>query len=171
MVCSMPGFPILHCLPEFAQTHIQWFSDAIQPFHSLWPPSPPVLNPSQHQGLFQWVSSHIRWSKTWSFSFSTSPSKGYSGLIFFRIGWFGLCAVQGILKSVLQYHILKASILWHSAFFTVQFAHLYVAAGKIIPLTILNMLSRFVIAFLPRSKHLLISWLQSPSTVILKPRK
>ena len=92
-------------------------------------------------------------------------------MIFFRIGWFDLLAVHGILKSVLQYHSLKASILWHSAFLTVQFSHLYIAAGKTIPLTILNMLSRFVIAFLPRSKRLLISWLQSLSAVILGSNK
>ena len=117
---------------------------------------------------------HIRWPKYWSFSFSISPSNEYSGLIAFRIDWFDLLAVQGTLKSLLQHHSSKASVLWCSAFFMVQLSKLYMTTGKIIALTIqtfvgkvmsllLNMLSRFVIAFIPRSKLLLISWLQSPS--------
>ena len=125
---------------------------------------------------------HLRWPKYWSFSFSISPSNEYSGLIYFRIDWFGLLAVQGTLKSVLQHHNSKASILQHSDFFTVQLSHPYMTTGKIIALTIwtfvgkviaqlFSMLSRFIIAFLPRSKRLLISWLQSLSTVILEPRK
>ena len=124
----------------------------------------------------------IRWPKYWSFSFSISPSNEYSGIIYFRIDWFDLLAVQGTIKSLLEHHSLKASILQCSAFFIVQLSHPYITTGKIIALTIqtfvskvmslfLNMLSRFVIAFLPRSKHLLISWLQSPSTVVLEPRK
>ena len=124
----------------------------------------------------------IRWSKYWSFSFTTCPSNEYSGLISFRIDWFYTLAVQGILKSLLQLHSSKASILQHSAFFMVQLSHRYTTTGKTIALTIqtfvckamsllFNMLSRFVIAFLPRSKHLLISWLQSPSAVILEPRE
>ena len=114
---------------------------------------------------------HIRWPKYWSFSFSISPSNEYSGLICFRIDWFDLFAVQGTLKSLLQHHNSKASILPHSAFFTVQLSHLYMTTGKTIALTrlifvgtvmslLFNMLSRFVRAFLPRSKRLLISWLQ-----------
>ena len=112
----------------------------------------------------------IRWPKYWSFSFSISPSNEYSGLISFRIDWLDLLAVQGTLKSLLQHHSSKASILWCSAFFIVQFLHPYMTTGKTIALTrqtfvgkvrslLFNMLSRFVITFLPRSKHLLISWL------------
>ena len=125
---------------------------------------------------------HIRWPKYLSFSFSISSSNEYSGLISFRIDWLDLFAVQGTLKSLLQHHSSKASILQHSAFFLVQLSHPYMTTGKTIALTrrtfvgkvmslLLNMLSRFVITFLPRSKHLLISWLQSPSAVILKPQK
>ena len=124
----------------------------------------------------------IRWLKYWSFSFSVSPSNEYSGLISFRIDWLDLLVVQGILKSLLQHHSSKASILWHSASFMVQLSHPYVTTGKTIALTrqtfvgkvmslLFNMLSRLVIAFLPRRKHLLISWLQSPSAVILEPPK
>ena len=124
----------------------------------------------------------IRWPKYWSLSFSISPSNEYSGLISFRIDWFDLLAVQGTLKSLLQYHSLKASILRHSAFFMVQLSHPYVTTGKTLALTrrtfdckvmslLFNTLSRFVTAFLPSSKCLLISWLQSPSAVILEPKK
>ena len=116
------------------------------------------------------------------FSFSISPSKEHPGLISFRMDWLDLLAVQGTLKSLLQHHSSKASILWCSAFFTVQLSHPYTTTGKTIALTrqtfvgnaipqLFNMLSRLVITFLPRSKHLLISWLQSPSAVILEPRK
>ena len=125
---------------------------------------------------------HIRWPKYWSFSFNISPSNEYSGLISFRMDWLDLLAVQGTLKSLLQYHSSKASILWCSAFFRVQLSHAYVTTGKIVALTrrtlvgkvmslLFNMLSRLVITFLPRSKCHLISWLQSPSAVILKPKK
>ena len=125
---------------------------------------------------------HIRWPKYWSFSFSISPSNEYSGLISFRIVWLDLFAVQGALKSILQHHSSKASILWHSAFFIVQLSHPYMNTGKTIALTrwtsvgkvmslLFNLLSRLVKAFLPRSKCLLISWLQSPSAVILEPQK
>ena len=124
----------------------------------------------------------IRWPKYWNFNFNISPSNEYSGLISFRINYFDLLAVQGTLKSLLQRHSLKASILWHSAFFIVQLSHPYTTIGKTIALTrwtfvgkiislFFNMLSRLVIAFLPRSKCLLISWLQSPSAVILEPKK
>ena len=112
----------------------------------------------------------IRWPKYWSFNFSISPSNEYSGPISFRMDWLDLLAVQGTLKSLLQHHNSKASSLQHSAFFIVQFSHPYMTAGKTMSL-LLNMLSRLVITFLLRSKRLLISWLQSPSAVILEPPK
>ena len=109
-----------------AQTHVHWVNDAIQPSHPLSPASLPAFNPSQHHGLFQWSDSpHIRWPKYCSFSFSISPSNGYSGLISFRIDWLDLLAVQGTLKSFLQHHSSKASILLRSAFFMVQLLHPY----------------------------------------------
>ena len=125
---------------------------------------------------------HIRWPKYWSFSFSISPSNEYSGLISFRIDWLDLLAVQGTLKNLLQHHRSRTSILQCSAFFIVQLSYTYMTTGKTIALTrwtfvaklmslLFNMLSRLVITFLPRSKHLLISWLQSPSAVILEPQK
>ena len=125
---------------------------------------------------------HIRWPKYWSFSFSISPSNEYSRLISFRVDWLNLFAVQGILKSLLQHHSSKASILQHSAFFSVQLSHTYMTTGQNIALTrwtfvgkvvslLFNILSRLVITFLPRSKHLLISCLQSPSAVILELTK
>ena len=124
----------------------------------------------------------IRWPKYWSFSFNISPSNEYSGLISFRMDWLDLLAVQGIPKGLLQHHSSKASILQCSAFFIVQLSHLYMTTGKTIALTrqtfvgkvmslLFNMLSRLAVTFLPRSKHLLISWLQPPSAVILEPRK
>ena len=124
----------------------------------------------------------IRWLKYWSFSFNISPSNEHPGLISFRMDWLNLLAVQGTLKSLLQHHSSKASILWCSAFFIVQLSHPYMTTGKTIALTrwtfvdkvmslLLNMLSRLVIMFIPRSKRLLISWLQSPSAVILEPPK
>ena len=124
----------------------------------------------------------MRWPRYWSFSFSISPSNEYSGPISFRIDGFHLLAIQGTLKSLLQHHTSKASILRRSTFFTVQLSHPYMTTGKTIALTrqtfvgkvmslLFNMLSRLVTAFLPRKKHLLISWLQSPSAVILKPKK
>ena len=124
----------------------------------------------------------IRWLKYWSFRFNISPSKEHPGLISFRMDWLDLLAVQGTLKSLLQHHSSKASILWRSAFLTVQLSHPYMTTGKIIALIrrtfvgkvmslLFNMLSRLVIPFLPRSKCLLISWLQSPSAVILEPPK
>ena len=125
---------------------------------------------------------HIRWPKYWNFSFNISPSNEYSGLISFRMDWLDLLAVQGTLKSLLQLHSSKASTLWRSAFFIVQLSHPYMSTGKTIALTrqsnvfvgkimslLFNMLSRLVIDFLPKSKHFLISWLQSPSAVILEP--
>ena len=124
----------------------------------------------------------IRWSKCWSFSFSISPSNEYSGLIFFRIDWFDLLGLHGTLKSLLQHHSSKASVLWRSAFFMVQLSYSYLTTGKTIAWTtwtfvcqvmslLFNTLSRFFIAFLPRSKHLLISWLHSPSAMILEHKK
>ena len=179
MDCSTPGFLIHHQLLELTQTHVHRDSDTIQPSHPLSFPSPPAFNHSQHQGLFQGVL-HIRWPKYWSFSFSISPPKEYSGLISFRMDWLDLLAVQGTLKSLLQHHNTKSSILWHSAFFIVQLSQPYMTTEKTIALTrqtfvgkvmslFFNMLSRFVIAFLPKGKRLLISWLQSPSAVILEP--
>ena len=133
--CSMPGFPVHHQLPELAQTHVHWVSDAIQQFQSLSSPSPSALNLSQHQGLFQWVSSSHQVAKYLNFSFSISPSSEYSGLISFMIDWFDLLAVQRILKSLLQYHSSKASVLRCSAFFIVQLSHPYLTTGKTIALT------------------------------------
>ena len=145
-------------------------------------PSPPALNLSQHQGTFDKPVLHIRWPNYCSFSFSISLSNEYSRLISFRIDWLDLLAVQGILKNLLQHHSIKASVLWCSVFFIVQLSHPYTTTGKTIDLTrwtivskimslIFNMLSRLVIAFLPRSGHLLISWLQSLSTEIWEPPK
>ena len=125
---------------------------------------------------------HVRWPKYWSFSFNISPSNEHPGLISFRMDWLDLLAVQGTLNSLLQHHSSKASILWCSAFFTVQLSHPHMTTGKTIALTrqtlvskvmslLLNMLSRLVITFLPRSKHLLISWLQSLSAVIVEPKE
>ena len=135
MDCSTT-FPVLQYLLEFAQTHVYHVRDAIQPSHPLLPPLLPALNLSQHQGLFQFVNSWHRCPKFWSFRFSISPSNEYSGLIFFRIEWLDLLASQGTLKSLLQHHISKASILQFSAFFMVQLSHLYMATEKTIALTI-----------------------------------
>ena len=140
---------------------------------------PPIL-PSIR--VFPQSTLHMRWPKYWSFSFSINPSKEHPGLISFRMDGLDLLAVQGTLKSLLQQHSSKASILRRSAFFTVQLSHPYMTTGKTIALTrrtlvgkvmslLLNILSRLVITFLPRSKRLLISWLQSPSAVILEPKK
>ena len=107
---STPGLPVLHQLPEFTQTHVHRVGDAIQPSHPLSSPSPPAPKPSQHQGLFQWVSSSHQVAKYWSFSFNNSPSNEYPGLISFRMDWLDLLAVQGTLKSLLQHHSSKASI-------------------------------------------------------------
>ena len=131
MDCSMPGLPVHYQLPELTQIHVHWVGDAIQPSHPLSSPSPPAFNLSQHQGLFQWVGSCIRWPKDWSFSFSVSPSNEYSGLISFRMDWLDLVAVQGTLKSLLQHHSSKASILWRSAFFIVQLSHPYMTTVQI----------------------------------------
>ena len=143
----------------------------------LLPPIPPSIRVFSNESTLR-----MRWPKYWSFSFSVIPSKDHPGLISFRMEWLELLVVQGTHKSLLQHHSSKASILWHSAFFTVQFSHPYMTTGKTITLTkqtfvgkvmslLFNMLSRLLITFLPRSKCLLISWLQSPSAVILEPKK
>ena len=165
-----PGLPVHHQLPEFTQTHVHQVGDTIQPSYPLSSPSPPAPNPSQHQGFSNVSTLRVKWPKYWSFSFSISPSSEHPRLISFRMDWLDLLAVQGTLKSLLQYHSSKVSILWCSAFFTVQLSHPYVTIGKTIALTrwtfvgkviylLLSMLSRLVITFLQRSKHLLISWL------------
>ena len=176
---SKPGLPVHHQLLEFTQTHVHWVGDAIQPSVG---PSPPAPNPSLHQVFSSESTLSMRWSEYWSFSFSVSPSSGRPGLISFRMDCLDLLAVQRTLKSLLQHHSSKASIFWRSAFFTVQLSHPYMTNGKTIALTrwtfvgkvmslLFNMLSRLVTTFLPRSKYLLISWLQSPSVVILEPPK
>ena len=135
MNCRTPGLPVHHKLPEFTQTHVHCVGDAIQSSHPLSSLSPPAPNPSQHQSLFQWVNSSHEVPKYWSFSFGISPSNEHPGLISFRMDWLDLLAVQGILKSFLQHHSSKASILRRSAFFTVQLSHPYVTTGKTIALT------------------------------------
>ena len=181
MDCSMPGFPVYHQLPETAQTHVHQVGDAIQPSHLLLSPSPPSIFPS----IRVFSSSQIfafRSPKYWHFTFSMSYSNEYSGLISFRMDWLDLLAVQRTLKSLLQHHSSKASVLQHSTFFMVQLSHPYMTIGKTIAWTrqtfvskvialLFNMPSMFVMAFLPRSKCLWISWLQSPSAVILEYQK
>ena len=127
---SMPGIPAHHQLVEFTQTHVHGVGDAIQPSHPLSSPSPPALNLSQHQSLFQWVNSSHEVTKYWSFGVSTTTSKELPGLVSFRMDWLDLLAVQGTLKSLLQHHSSKASILQLSAFFTVQLSHPYITTGK-----------------------------------------
>ena len=182
MNCSMPGLPVNHQLLESTQTHAHRVGDAIQPSHPLSSHSHPVPSPCQHQGITKESTLCMRWQKYWSFSFNISSSNEHPGLISFRMDWLDLLEVQGTLKSLLQHHCSKASIFRHSAFFIVQLSHPYMTTGNTIALTrwtfvgkvmslLFNMLSRLVITFLPRSKHLLISWLQSPSAVILEPLK
>ena len=170
MNCSMPGFPVHHQLRSLLK---------LMSIESVMPSNHPILCcpllllPSIFPSIRVFSNEsvlHIRWPKYWNFSFSISPSNEYSGLTSFRMGWFDILTVQRTLKSLLQYHSSKASILWHSAFFLVQLSHPYMTTGKTIGLTrwtfvgkvmslLFNMLSRLVIAFLQRSKHLLISWL------------
>ena len=159
--------------------------ELVMPFNHLILCPPLLLLPSVFPSIRVFSNEsalHIRWPKDWSFSFSISPSSEYSGLTSLRIDWLDLLAVQGTLKSLLQNHSSKASVIRCSAFFMAQLSHSYMTTGKTIALTrqifvgkvmslLFNMLSRLVIAFLPRSKLLLISWLQSPSTVILEPKK
>ena len=179
---SMPGLPVHHQLPESTQIHVHRVYEAIQPSHPLSSPSPPALNLSQHKGLFKWVSSSHQVAKILEFQLQHQSFQWKPRSDLLRMDWFDLIAVQGTLKSLFQHHSSKASILLHSAFFIVQFSHPYMTTGKTIALTrwtifgevmslLLNMLSRLVITFLPGSKCLLISCLQSPSAVILEPRK
>ena len=135
MDCSTPGFLVHHQLPELAQTHVHWVGDAIQRSHPLSSPSPPTFNLSQHQGVFKWVSSLHQVAKVLEFQPQHQPFCEYSGLISFRIDWLDLLAVQETLKSLLQHHSSKASILQCSAFFIVQPSHPYMTTGKIIALT------------------------------------
>ena len=156
MDCRMPGFPVLHQLPELTQTRVHWVGDATQPSCPLLSPCPPACNLSGIKIFSSESALHIRWPKYWSFSFSITPSNEYSGLISFRIDWLALLTVQATLKSLLQHHSSKASILRRSAFFTVQLSHPSMATGKSIALTrrtfvgkvmslLLNMLSRLVL--------------------------
>ena len=159
MDCSTPGFPVYHQLLEFTQTHVHWVGDAIQPLILCLPPL--LLLPSVFPRIMVFSNEsvlHIRWPKYWSFSFNISPSNEYSELISFRMDWLDLLAVQWTLKSLLQHHSSKASILWCSAFFIVQLSHPYMATGKTMVLTrrtfvdkvmslLFNMLSRLVITF------------------------
>ena len=135
MDCSSPGLPVHHQLLEFTQTHVHRVSDAIQPSDLLSSPSPLAPSTSQHQGLSNESTLRMRWQKYWSFSFSISRSNEHPGLISFRMDWLDLLAVQGTLKSLLQHHSAKASILQCSAFFTVQLSHPYMTTGKTVALT------------------------------------
>ena len=181
---SMPGLPVLEednswSLPKLMSIELVMPSNHLILGHPiLLPPSIfPSIRVFSNESVLR-----IRWPKYWSFSFNISPSNEHPGLISFSMDWLDLPAVQGTLKSFLQHHSSKAPILWCSVFFPAQLSHLYMTTGKIITLTrwtfvgkvmslLFNMLSRLVITFLPRSEHLLISWLQSPSAVILEPRK
>ena len=180
MDCSTPGFPIQHQ----PQSLLKLMSfQLVMPSNHLILCHPLLVLPSILPSIKVFYKEsvlHIRWQKYWNFSFNISASNEYSGLISFRIDWLGLLAVQETLKSLLQHHSSKASILQCSTFFMIQLSHPYMTTGKIIALTrqtivnkvtslLFNMLSRFLIAFLRRSKPLLISWLQSPSVVILEP--
>ena len=161
---STPGLPVHHHLPEFTKTHVHQVSDAIQPSHLLCRPLFLLLPIPPSIRVFSKESTLcMRWPKYWSFSFSISPSKEHPGLISFRMHWLDLLVVQGTLKSLLQHHSSKASILQHSAFFIVQLSHPYMTTGKTIALTrwifvgkvmslLLNMLSRLVMTFLPRKQ-------------------
>ena len=190
MDCSTPGLPVHHQLLEFTQTHVHWVGD---PSHIILCPTISSSHPAISFSVVSFSSRlqsfpasgsvfsnesalHIRWPKYWSFSLNIRSSSERSGLIF-RMDWLDLLAVQRTLRSRLQHHSTKASILWLSAFFIVQLSHPYLTTGKTVALTrwtfvgkvmslLFNMLSRLVITFLPRSKRLLISWLQSPSAVI-----
>ena len=178
---SRPGLPVHHQLPTPKPMSIE----SVMPTNHhilccsllLLPLIFPSIRVFSNESVL-----HIRWPKYWSLCFSISPSNEYSGLISFKIDWLYLLAVQGTLKSLLQHHSSKASVILHSAFFIAQLSHPHMTTGKTIALTrwtlvgkvmslLLNILSRLVITFLPRSKHLLISWLQSPSAVMLEPRK
>ena len=176
---SMPGLPAHHQLLEFTQTHVHWVGDAIQPSHPLLSPSPPAFNLSQHQGLFKWVSSSNQVTKYWRFSFNINQSFQwilrtdlYDGLVR------SPCSPRDSQESSLTPQFKSINFFWRSAFFIVQISHPHMTTGKTIALTrqnfigkvmslLFNMLLRLVITFLPKSNRLLISWLQSPSAVIL----
>ena len=171
-----------HQLLEFTKTLVHWVSDVIQPSHPLSSPSRPAFNLSQHQGLFKWVSSLHQVAKVLDFQLQLQSFQRIFRIDSFSTDWWDLLAVQGTLKSLPQHHSSKASILQHSTFFIVQLSHPYMTNGKTISLTrrtivgnvmslLFNVLSRLVITFLPRSKHLSISWLLSPSAMILEPKK
>ena len=162
MDCSKPGFPVHHQLPEFTQTRVHQVGDAIQPSHPLSPPSPPALIFPSNRVFSIESALPIRWPKYWSFSFNISPSNEHPGLISFRMDWLDSLAVQGTLKSLLQYHSSKASVFQHSAFFIVQLSHPYMTTGKTIALTrwtfggkimslLFNKLSRSANTFFQRS--------------------
>ena len=178
----MPGLPVHHQLPEFTQTHVH---RVVIPSNHLILCRPLLLLPSIFPSIRVFSNEsalRIRWPKYWSFSFNISPFNEHPGMISFRMDSLDLLAVQVTLQSLLKHHRSKASILWCSAFFTVQLSHPYMTTGKAIALTrqtfvdkvmslLYNMLSMLLITFFPRSKRLLISWLQSPSAVILEPQK
>ena len=182
MDCSTPGSPVHHQLQEFTQTHVCRVCDATQPSHPLCPlllltSIFPSIRVFSNESVL-----HIRWPKHWSFCFTINSSNEYSGLISFRMDWLDLLAVKGTLESLLQHHSSKASVIQCSALFMIQFSHPYMTIGKTIAVIrwtfvgkvmflLFNKLSRLVIELLPRSKRLLISWLQSPSAVILEPKK
>ena len=179
---STPGLPVHHKLQSLLK--LMPIESVMPSSHLilcrpllLLPPIPPSIRVFSNK-----TTLHMRWPKYWSFSFTISPSNKHPGLISFRMDWLDLLAVQGTLQSLLHHQSSKASVLWCSAFFIVQLSHPYMTTGKTIALTrwtfvskaislLFNMLSRLVTAFLPRRKHLLISWLQSPSAVILEPPK
>ena len=181
MDCSMPGFSVHHQLPKLAQAHVHWVGDTIQPSHPLSAPFPPALDLSQHQGLFQWISSSHQVDKVLEFQLQHQSFQWI--LYWFPLGWTGLISLLSKWLS----RIFSSTTVWKYQFFGAQLSlwsnsHFWLTTGKTIALTIetfvgkvlsllFNPLSRFVIAFFPRSKHLLISWLQSPSTVILEPKK
>ena len=177
-----PGLPVHHQLPEFSKLIS---IESVMPSSHLILCHPLLLLPPIPSSIRVFSNEStlcMRWSKYWSFSFSISPSNEHPGLISFRMDWLDLLEVQGTLKSLLQHHSSKASIFWRSAFFIVQLSHPYMTTGKTVALTrwafvgkvmslLFNVVSRLVITFLPRSKRLLILWLQSPSAVILEPPK
>ena len=180
MDCSTPGFPVHQQLPELAQTHVHWDSDAIKPSHPLLSPYPPAFFPSIR--VFSKESFFTSVAKVLEFQLQHQSFQWIFRTVSFRMDWLDLLAVQGTLKSLLQHLSSKTSIFRHSAFFIVQLSHSYTTTGKTVALTgwtfvgkvmylFLNMLSRFVIAFLPRSKRLLILWLGSQYVVILEPKK
>ena len=182
MDSSMPGSLVLHYLPEFAQIHVHWVGYLSNHLILCCPPSSFTFNLSQHWDHFQWVGFLHQVAKVLELQLQQQFFHEYSGLISFRIDWLDLLAVRETLKSVLQHHGLKASVLWHSAFFMDQLSHLYLTSGEYIALALqnfvdkvmsllFNTLSRFAIASIPRSKGLLIPWLQSPSAVILEPKE